>query len=65
MHLITVKMEVVVFNRQFFIYLDGPSIMSIGVSLDITRHTLLTKNEIKVILIHILSISCDFKLLFP
>ena len=46
-------MGVVVFNRQFFIYLDGPSK---GVSLDICRHTLLTKNEIKVIMVHILSI---------
>ena len=62
MHLITVKMGVVVFNRQLFIYLDGPSI---GVSLDISRHTLLTLNEFKVIVIHILSISFDIKLLFP
>ena len=45
MPLITVKMGVVVFNRQFFIYLNRPSI---GVSLDISRHTVLTKNEIKV-----------------
>ena len=60
MHLITVKMGVVVFNRQFFIYLDGPSI---GISLDISTHTLLTKKEIKVIMIEILSISCDIKLL--
>ena len=29
-------------KRQFFIYLDGPTI---GVSLDISRHTFLTKNE--------------------
>ena len=62
MHLITVKMGVVVFNRQFFFYIDGPNT---GVSLDISRHTLLTKNEIKVIKIHILSISCDIKLMFP
>ena len=62
MHLITVKTGVVVFNGQFFIYLDEPSI---GVSLDISRHTLLTKNEIKVNMINILSISCDIKLLFP
>ena len=62
MHLITVKMGVVVFNRQFFIYLDGPSI---GVSLYISGHTLLTKNEINVIMIEILSISCDIKLVFP
>ena len=34
MHFITVQMGVIVFNRQFFIYLDGPSI---GVSLDISR----------------------------
>ena len=34
MHLISVKMGVVVFNRQLFINLDGPSI---GVSLDISR----------------------------
>ena len=39
MHLITVKMGVYVSNRQLFIYLYGPSI---GVSLDISRHTLLT-----------------------
>ena len=62
MHLIIVKMGGVVFNRQFFIYLDGPSI---GVSLDINKHILLTKNKIKVIMIHNLSISCDIKLLFP
>ena len=62
MHLIIVKMGVFVFNRQFFIYLDGTSI---GVSPDINRHILLTKNKIKVIMIHILSISCDNKLLFP
>ena len=62
MHLITVKIVVVVFNRQFFIYLDGPSI---GVSLDIRRHTLLAKKDNKVIMIHLLSISCDIKLLFP
>ena len=60
MHLITVKLGVVVFNRQLFIYLDGPSI---GISLDISRHTLLTLNEIKVIMIHILSISFDIKLI--
>ena len=41
MHRITVKMGVGVFNRQFFINLDGPSI---GVSRDISIHTLLTKN---------------------
>ena len=40
MYLTTVEMGVGVFNRQFFIYLDGSSI---GVSLDIRRHTLLTK----------------------
>ena len=40
MHLNSVKIGVVVFNRHFFIYLDGPSI---GVSLDRSRHTLLTK----------------------
>ena len=60
MHLITVKMGVVVFNRHFFIYLDEPSI---AVSLDIRRHTLLTKNEIKIIMIPFLSISGDSKLL--
>ena len=43
MHLITIKMGVVMFNRQFFIYLER---LSIGVSLDISRHTLLTINEI-------------------
>ena len=62
MHLITVKMGVVMVNRQFFFYLDEPSI---GASLDISRNTLLTLNEIKVIMIYILSISCDIKLLFP
>ena len=62
MHLITEQLGVVVFNRQFFIYLDEPSI---GVSLDISRHTLLTKNEIKIIMIDILSISCDIKFLLP
>ena len=46
MHLTNVEIGVVVFNRQFFIYLDGSSI---GVSLNIRRHTLLTKNDIKVI----------------
>ena len=50
MHLIIVKMGVAVFNRQLFIYLDGPSM---GVSLDISRHALLTLNEIKIIMIHI------------
>ena len=62
MHLIIVIMGVVVFNGQFFIYLDGPST---GVSLDINGHILLTKNKIKIIMIHILSISCDIKILFP
>ena len=62
MHLISVKMGVGVFNRQLFIYLDGPSI---GVSLDISRHILLTLNEIKVIMVHILSISFDIKRLLP
>ena len=62
MHLISVKMGVVVFNRQLFINLDGPSI---GVSLDISIHILLTLNELKVIMVHILSISFDIKLLLP
>ena len=62
MHLITVKIGVVVFNRQVFIHLDGPSI---GVSLDTNKHTLLKKNEIKLTVIHILSISCDIKFLLP
>ena len=31
----------------------------------LSRHTLLTKKEIKVIMLHILSISCDIKFLFP
>ena len=44
MHLITVKIGIVVFNRQFFINLEGPSI---GVSLDISRHTVLTKMKSK------------------
>ena len=56
----TVRIGVVFFNRQFFIYQDGPCIL--GVSLDASRHTLLTKREIKIIMIHILSISCDIKL---
>ena len=50
MHLITVKM--VMFNRQFFIYLDWPSI---GVSLNISminRNTILTKKRNQVIMIH-------------
>ena len=64
MHLITVKIGVIMSNRHFFIYLDGSSI---GVSLDISRHTLLKKIEINVIMIDldILSILCDIKLLFP
>ena len=35
-------------NRQFFIYLNGPCI---GVSLGISRHILLTKSQIKIIMI--------------
>ena len=50
MHLITVKVGLAVFNRQFFIYLDGPST---GVSVDISRHILLAKREIKLIMIDI------------
>ena len=47
MHMINVKMGVVVFNRQFVIYLDGPSK---DISLNISRHTLLTQNVITVIM---------------